>query len=73
MKPDIHLMCELQVTVNIHREECSLSDVASHSFSNIPTSSLFYSVSLNERKYQGTLEYQTKNKAAVLGRIELEI
>jgi hypothetical protein len=40
INPDIHWMCELHVTVNVHRAACSLSEVDSHFFPNISSCSL---------------------------------
>jgi hypothetical protein len=47
--PDIHLMCEVPVIVNVYRAECSLSDSDSHYFPNNSPWSLF-NVSLTKRE-----------------------
>jgi len=51
INPDIHLMCELHVTVKAYRAECILSDADSHFFPNQRDSclcSLFISLTLHK-------------------------
>ena len=50
MNRDIHFMCEVPVTVNIYRAECSLSDSDSHFFQTLLRAVCLMSVSLTEKK-----------------------
>jgi hypothetical protein len=66
MNPDIHLLCEVPATVNVHRAECSLSDADAHLLPNFLLAVCLTAAIITENKEQVALGY--KMKKGICGR-----
>jgi len=71
MNPDIHLMCEEPVTVNVYRAECSLSDADSHFFPKTSPFILFKFCVTNQEQLPRKVRISNKDEAVDLGIIRV--
>ena len=73
ISPDIHLMCELHVTVKLFTRACSLSDADSHFFPNNMSCSLLNISFIHRKQISNNFRISNGNEIADLSGIGLNL